>query len=119
MTEQELGWMAGLLEGEGCFRVRSSPALLASGRRPVLTVSLAMCDEDVVRRAADLGGAKMRVVEEKVSNRRWNDRWRVTWSGADAERLMRLVQPLMGQRRAAKITECLAHPGLSHIPKGA
>ena len=121
MNDAEIAWLAGLLEGEGTFRVRCSPALLASGRRPVLTVALAMCDKDVVERARSITGATMRLSHEAAPTDKplWNDRWRLVWSGQQAEDLMHAVFPYMCQRRSAKIIECLATPNLSHRPKEA
>lgn len=115
LSDVEIAWLAGLLEGEGCFRVANSPKRLASGRRPVLVVGLKMTDEDVVERAVKLWPVAGRItIEENNHKPRWAKTYKATWHGQRAEDLMVLVLPYMGQRRSAKIKECLAHPSLSH-----
>jgi hypothetical protein len=51
MNERDLGWCAGLFEGEGCFTGKIKPSGL---RHPVATIK--MTDEDVVRRFHKLIG---------------------------------------------------------------
>jgi len=43
-NQLDVVWLAGLLEGEGCFSLNTF-----SGFRPQARVDLGMCDEDVVR----------------------------------------------------------------------
>ncbi len=126
MTDLEIAWLAGLLEGEGCFRVNDSPARKKSGRRPSLTVKLKMSDEDIVTRAADLmKAARVRAIkpsQTKANNtyhnrERWSDVYELEIGGQKAEDVMSAVLPYMGKRRSAKIRECLATPNLSHKPK--
>ncbi len=115
MTDLEIAWFAGLLEGEGWFR-----AYLSSQHpswRPRLLVGLKMNDRDVVERAAALVGGKTKIRTERPREIKWSDSYRIEWNGKDAEHVMRTILPYMGQRRSAKIRECLATPNLSHYPK--
>jgi len=96
-TELEIAWLAGLLEGEGCF-------WLAEGRYGSL--SLTMSDGDVVKRAAETMGVTCRV--GKAQKAHWSDRWTATASGIRGRRIMERILPFMGDRRGAKISELLA-----------
>ena len=102
MKDRELGWLAGLLEGEGCFCLMVNKT---NGRR-YIKISLDMTDEDTVKRASEyagvgtLGGPYSRGSNKSV----WI--WQVQ-KQADAAALMMMLFPLMGQRRQDKISELL------------
>lgn len=96
MKNSDLYWLAGLLEGEGCFRFSDSNS-------PVVTVH--MTDRDVVGRASLLLGGTLRGPYTREGNRK--PQWKVTICGDRAMTMMRTLCPLMGSRRAAKITEIL------------
>lgn len=111
MTEREEWiWLAGLLEGEGCFSLDRR----LGGRRDGIRVILEMCDKDVVELAARYMHSPVRRISRKHPRK---DTYRVEARGAKAERVMRAVQQWMGGRRGAKIDELLAMPNLSHQPK--
>ena len=100
VCEQDLHWLAGLLEGEGSFLCGPPSA----PRAPVLALS--MTDEDVVARVATMFGRKAH---------RWqprNERWRATWlvriTGAKAVAWMTVLHPLMGDRRRRQIDRAVA-----------
>ena len=101
MTEAQTAWLAGLLEGDGCFTQTSNRL---GGRWPA--VSLAMDDEDVVRRAHKLAGVgDVRAGQQRANGKRqW--RWVVNRSHEAAE-VMERVRPWMGNRRGARIDELL------------
>lgn len=114
LTDVQAAWLAGLLEGEGCFRVRHDGS---KKWRPRISVTLKMSDRDVVDKAAQLlpgSPRKVRVCEDSKKNPKWSDTYECGWYGQAAEDLMVTVLPYMGQRRSAKIRECLATPTLSH-----
>lgn len=103
MTDIELYWVAGLLEGEGCFNV----SFAGSFR---VTVKCNMTDEDVIRRLHKIVGAGTvrGPVEKKAQNGRGKPQWIWTLGRTQgAEELMRALHPLMGTRRAAKIDAIL------------
>jgi hypothetical protein len=96
----ELYWLAGLLEGEGCFSAR-----LNGGFRDIL-VTVQMTDRDVVEKVQRLTGiGTVGVKRDKRPNRKTLYEWYAT--GANAYQLMQRLLPLMGERRAAKITELI------------
>src|SRR5215510_6894671 len=102
MNTLEIAWLAGLLEGEGCFHVNFSQ------KNPYIFVEMQMTDEDVVYKAQEVSGiGNVTHISRKTAG--WNDCWR--WSIStqkDAAALMMTIYPLMGQRRQEKIKECLA-----------
>lgn len=123
-SETEIAWLAGLLEGEGCFLYSKE----ASGRGRIRVV-VRMTDRDVVERAAALMGGPGTVtafdprspggkrVSEYANPETWQTLYIFRAGSAHAERVMRMVRPYMGERRGAKIDELLAMTNLSHHPK--
>jgi hypothetical protein len=95
-----LTWLAGLLEGEGTFRVTR----VDGHCYPV--IELKMCDEDVVLRAgAMLGASHVQVRQPKYS--RWSVTYVVKISGSAAAETMRVLRDLMGTRRREAIDKAL------------
>ena len=86
---RDIIWLAGLLEGEGCFR-------LNAGKWPSIT--LGMCDEDIVVKVATI----MRSNATHYSNI-----WATQLSGARAIEWMMTLYPLLGKRRRASISEVI------------
>jgi DNA-binding transcriptional regulator YiaG len=110
MNSNELYWLAGILEGEGSFGCTvSSP-----------TIRVGMTDRDVMNRVAELLDARVgkskRLPPQKTM-------YVVSLSGDKALDLMRLVRPLMGQRRGGRIDSILTwankRPGYSYGKKRA
>ena len=97
MTHDETLYIAGLLEGEGCFYNNSgSPA-----------ITLGMTDEDVVRRYQSIvGGTSIKRTENKLGL--GNKTMFVTvLSGHKAIEVMKSVRPLMGLRRSQAIDDII------------
>lgn len=107
MDDIELGWLAGLLEGEGCFHVQRE-------RWPRIT--LQMTDEDVVRRLYEVTQVGRVNGPYFTSGHAQKPAWRwIVSKRDDVEDLLIAVYPLMGERRQAKIQTCLAHTGVSRF----
>jgi hypothetical protein len=107
VTRDDLLWLAGLLEGEGCFD-------LHRGRYP--RIRLGMSDRDVVGRAATLLGGKVRLSLKPAPQ---SAMWHVEISGTKAVAVMRLILPHMGTRRSGKIATILGHASLGPTSSGA
>jgi hypothetical protein len=115
LTERDLGWLAGILEGEGCFSISQTGTV---------QVRVAMTDEDVVRRCQAVTGIGV-ILQQRQQQRQQMWRWSVN-RARDVIDLLALVRPLMGQRRQTKIAECLEaakrvgtrHGEETHCPKG-
>lgn len=114
-SEADIAWAAGLLEGEGSFFIREQGSETCRSR---MTVKVEMSDEDVIRRIAALfGRSSSNVTTFQPKKDGWSRTWSKQWNGTEAEKVMCAVLPYMGERRAAKIRECLATPNLSHHPR--
>ncbi len=100
----DVAWLAGLLEGEGTFSVARSGALSYP------SVSVNMCDQAVVRRAAQLLGTT--VWSQKPRYASWRPSYATAVSGSAATPWMIRLRPFMGIRRRAAIDAALAayHP---------
>lgn len=95
---EDLYWLAGLIEGEGCFHKRRG--------RPTPIIQVMMTDKDVVIRAAEILGAN-RVRELKSKTSTGKTVYGVTVFGQRAVDWCHALHPIMGERRQQKITELL------------
>src|SRR5215510_5917379 len=104
ITLKEIGWLAGLLEGEGCF---GFPVYKANGERHYgLLVTVSMTDRDVVEKARRLMRAKRVRVKPQSAPRKIQ--YRASVNGAKAVAVMMTILPFMGERRSQRIKECIA-----------
>jgi hypothetical protein len=101
MNEVQIAWLAGLLEGEGCFFFRRTAY-----------VKLSMTDRDTVEKAAILMDGRT-VMAQKLPSRK--QVYKVEICASRALGVMELILPHMGQRRSEKINSviaaCAARPG--------
>lgn len=107
MSSAQIGWVAGLLEGEGWFGTWTTPRHKKSYAR----IAVQMTDEDVVRRlhtvtgVGVVGGPYPKGVGKK-------DTWRWYASAqSDVIELLHILHPLMGTRRQQKIESILLEIG--------
>ena len=110
--EAEIAWIAGLLEGEGCFSICTRKA--AKHDHKTLAILCEMTDEDVINKLHRLAGCG-------TVNKRQNDKGRVdrrerkpTWiwsvqNHAGILKICEAIYPLMGQRRKQKIDEMVEY----------
>ena len=106
--EQELAWLAGLLEGEASF----TESTKGQKRKGVhIRVRLNMTDYDIVERAVEvaarLGFGRVNINPRKAYNERCKPQWIACWTSAKAEKLMIAILPFMGERRSGRIREIL------------
>jgi len=97
-----MSWLAGLLEGEGTFSFTCD-----AKQRCYPVVSVNMCDELVVRRAAEVLGAR-KVARRIPDQPHWRPTYVAKIGGAHAAEWMRSLSALMSQRRQAAIGRALA-----------
>lgn len=102
MKEQDLYWLAGLLEGEGSF-MAGPPS---SPNQP--RVAVQMTDRDVIARVANLFGVVYFQARQDSRNPAWKVYFGVCLKGRPAVDLMTLLRPLMGGRRQCQIDLALA-----------
>lgn len=110
-TSKEIAWIAGLLEGEGCF---------SFDRRAV--IQLAMTDKDVVKKASKLFGASLTGPYLRKSSWSYAAEYGKNsyWTGCFASKAigwMMMIYQFMGKRRQQKIKSIIkqwrkqpAHP---------
>lgn len=97
LSELEIGWAAGLLEGEGCFGWYGD-----YNGYPL--VSVCSVDKDVIEKFSKLFEGTFRETHPTSKGKRvWE--WRVTSKNAII--CMQKVLPHMSKRRADKIVNCI------------
>jgi len=101
LRTEDLHWLAGLLEGEGCFSINKGDT--ARNKNPYEIISLQMCDYDIVNRVCHLFDHDITI----CNTTRSKTVYRVTLGGAKAIGWMMTLYPLMGERRRSKIRECI------------
>jgi|HubBroStandDraft_6_1064221.scaffolds.fasta_scaffold00134_6 hypothetical protein len=105
----ELCWLAGLLEGEGCFHAQPQ----GRKRTPNLLIQVAMTDRDVVEHVAKLFGCNLRTPCKPRAHQH-KTVYSVGVCGIKALGWMMTLYPLMGARRQAKIREII---GAARCPR--
>ena len=96
----DLAWLAGILEGEGCFGHWPDNKGV---RYP--TISLLMTDRDIVERTAEYLGS--RFYSAKPRHPSTKTLYRLVVNGAKAAKFMLALLPYVGERRSAKINGIL------------
>lgn len=103
---KELYWLAGLLEGEGCFTFGNLSQSGSGFRHPALVLD--MTDKDTMEKAAAMFGTSVYTLHTptmKKNNGKPSFRTQVT--GTRAVAWMMTLYPLMGSRRQERIREIL------------
>lgn len=100
----KLYWLAGLLEGEGCFCVATRKGW-PEYHNP--RIRLSMTDKDIVVKASMILFGKDTVTTAKWKNKKYGHKlaYTIDLTGAPAMDWMIMLYPLMGERRQAKIKE--------------
>lgn len=126
INELDLAWLAGLLEGEGCFTVHKN----CKQRQGFVSVShvarlkIETTDEDVVRCVASLiGGNFSGPRKQSVTRTQFPGTSKMLWTaevtGWKALAWMRVLLPWMCDRRAARIQEVLSMRNYREYPDGS
>lgn len=101
MTLREIMWLAGLLEGEGCFGLNGGTR---KTRTPRLNVS--MTDKDVVEHVARLFRSR---VQHRVRGAHYKDVYTTALYARNAVAWMLTLYPLLGMRRRQAIRKSVTH----------
>lgn len=102
MNKEDVIWLAGYLEGEGCFGAYAAYRRPRS-KRPMIQV--AATDEDVVLKVSALFGQKLYKRKSRSANRK--QVFYTMCQGDKAVEVMTAILPYMGARRTQKIKEVL------------
>ena len=98
MNDKDLYWLAGIIEGEGCY------TWLKRVYKPQVMIS--MTDEDVVRRCAEIMGTScVKTHPPSIKKRGFKPQWHAKVTGQRAIYLMEVLYPIMGERRRARMDE--------------
>jgi hypothetical protein len=102
LSQAELQWLAGWLEGEGSFM---APAP-SDPKRP--RISAQAKDRDVVAEASRLFGVTpSHCNPERARSRGWSPTWRLLLRGGRATLMMERLKPALGSRRQLQIEAAL------------
>jgi len=109
LTEPQIAWIAGLLEGEGSFGIdQRSSKRYANSKAPASPfIKISMVDEDVIARLSSYLDKpyylpkRLTVKGKQVYQLHIGEKQKVFW-------LLQLIRPYMGERRGAKIDECIS-----------
>jgi hypothetical protein len=102
LSDLELGWLVGILEGEGCFTFDGCPR-----------IQIQMTDEDVIKRIAELFeliiGKTINIHERDTQHINKNRQvvHAIRVNGDSARMVMLTVVRHMGYRRRQRIWQCL------------
>lgn len=100
---KNIAWLAGLLEGEGTFRMWRNAGSAYKGS---ISLALQMSDRDIVARAAELLGVKIWGPHGPYGQSKLQT-WQCAAMGSKAAGWMMTLYPLMGSRRKLKFNELL------------
>lgn len=106
MKTLDIVWLAGLLEGEGCFYMNQLR------KKRYARIHLDMVDRDIIARVADLFGSKV----NGPYKTKGQDIWFSSISGKKSIGWMLTLYPLMGARRQTKILSILKEVGYLQNP---
>ena len=96
MSEQDVAWSAGILEGEGSF-------FLKSDKTPV--VQCEMTDLDVLEKLQSLYGGSIQTIKKRKEH--WKQSWRWVTMGTNAVSVMEAIKPYLMSRRTEKVNSIL------------
>jgi hypothetical protein len=110
LTETDIAWIAGLLEGEGYFGIdnRSKDTYKVSKTPPAPFIKISMVDEDIIQRLSKLLDKSYFSPSRKTVK----GKQVYTLHIAEKEKVLFILQkilPYMGVRRGERITECISH----------
>lgn len=97
MTPKETAWVAGLLEGEGCFSIRANK---------YLSVSCMMTDEDVIEKLKTIVAGGNISLRKPEANRKQVYAWNL-YRREEVVSLITKLRPHMSLRRGERIDEML------------
>lgn len=98
MDSIDCAWVAGILDGEGCFTFVNQQTTVTP------LISVAMSDFDTIERLLEVTGVG-HITEYKVpSGRKPMSRWCVS-NRRDVARILLAIYPLMSRRRQGRIAE--------------
>lgn len=112
MSDIEVAWVAGLLEGEGSFTFGPPSGRINPGCRQ-LRITCSMTDLDTIEKLHNVTGiGNFNPERRKYDKRRPHAKPAWVWSATrrpDVVYVLNAILPHMGERRSARIQELLDH----------
>ena len=110
LTDAETAWLAGILDGEGCFHRIRGRSRTTGKRYWSPAIALQMTDRGTVERVAELTGRQKVGVRERLEKTggKHKDVYALTVTGWPALDVMDAIRPWLSERRRAKIDELKA-----------
>ena len=110
LSETEIAWIAGILEGEGYFGIdnRSKDRYELSKTPPAPFIKISMVDEDIIQRLSKLldksyfSPSRKTVKGKQVYTLHIGEKEKVLF-------ILEKILPHMGERRSERIRECISH----------
>tara|TARA_R110000868_G_scaffold31411_2_gene115234 strand:- start:38 stop:553 length:516 start_codon:yes stop_codon:yes gene_type:complete len=109
LTEIDIAWIAGLLEGEGYFGIDNRKRnYKVSSSPPAPFIKISMVDEDIIQRLSKLldksyfSPSRKTVTGKQVYTLHIGEKEKVLF-------ILQKILPYMGVRRGERITECIFH----------
>ena len=100
-STKDIAWVAGMLEGEGCFFVSNNRCLASA------TIAVMSTDYDIILRLRSVTGTTNFVQTIRRNTKYWKTCYKLLISGNKAIQWMMTIYPLMGIRRQEKIAYLL------------
>lgn len=98
----DIAWVAGVLEGEGCFKMQTS-----GGYKGSICIATQMSDKDTIQKLSAIMGGTLWGPHGPYGVSKLQT-WQTAVFGSKAAAWMMTIFPFMGIRRQAKIRELLA-----------
>lgn len=108
ITLKHIYWLAGLLEGEGCFQAYETRNVR---RQRTVTLSVRMTDQDVIEQVAcllRLHNEHIHIHTARPQKAHYKYQYICAVGGTRAIQWMMTLYPLLGQRRQEQIRRCIA-----------
>jgi len=106
----DLAWLAGFLEAEGCFRLGTHENRKKDGKSfDYIHLSAVSSDKDVIDRAASIMNIRASGPTARKHSLGRKPVWNLITSGNRAAPILKLILPFMGARRTARISAMLRH----------
>lgn len=97
LQENQIYWLAGILEGEAYFSIKDIHSSVG--------IAVEMTDEDIIKRICIIFGTKY--CKPKVRKSTHKQSYKTIVRGAKAVEIMKLIFPIMGDRRKERIKNCI------------
>ena len=101
MTDIEIAWAAGLMEGEGCFYT-----FMGNGGRsgPYIGINVTSTDRDVLEKLKGICGGN--ILSKKTASN-YKPAWQWQLYSKKAVPILSAIRPYLGERRGKKVDDLL------------